>query len=128
SPTTYGMWMALTPAGYSLGNFISGRFARRLGVVRLISAGAWVSTLAISALIALFLAGQAGAAALFVPMFFVGLANGLCLPGAIAGAISVRPEIAGAASGLMGSLQTGVGAAFSAIAGAVLAGGTSAIP
>jgi DHA1 family bicyclomycin/chloramphenicol resistance-like MFS transporter len=128
SPTTYGLWFALTPAGYSLGNFISGRFAERLGVLRLIFFGAWLLILPITLLTALFLAGFASAPALFLPMFFVGMANGMVLPGAIAGAISVRPDIAGAASGLMGSLQTGIGATFSAVAGALLAGGHTATP
>jgi DHA1 family bicyclomycin/chloramphenicol resistance-like MFS transporter len=128
SPTTYGLWFALTALGYSVGNFISGRFAQRLGIFRLIYAGAWLMLLPILLLIGLFGAGLGSAPAMFIPMFFVGMANGLCLPGAIAGAISVRPDIAGAASGLMGSLQTGVGALFSAVAGALLAGGMSAMP
>ncbi len=128
SPTTYGLWFALTPAGYSLGNFIAGRFAERIGVLRLILLGSGMLLVPIVLLIALFGLGYASAAALFFPMFLVGLSNGITLPGAIAGAISARPDMAGAASGLMGSLQTGTGAAFSAIAGAALAGGTSAMP
>jgi DHA1 family bicyclomycin/chloramphenicol resistance-like MFS transporter len=114
--------------GYSTGNFISGRFAERIGIRRLIFYGSWLLLVPVVLLIILFGTGLGSAPALFIPMFFVGLANGVCLPGAIAGAISVRLDIAGAASGLMGSLQTGVGAAFSALTGAVLAGGTSAMP
>lgn len=128
SPTTYGLWFSLTALGYSTGNFISGRFAERIGIWRLIYYGSWLMLVPIVILIILFGTGLGSAPSLFIPMFFVGLANGVCLPGAIAGAISVRLDIAGAASGLMGSLQTGVGAAFSALTGAVLAGGTSAMP
>jgi DHA1 family bicyclomycin/chloramphenicol resistance-like MFS transporter len=61
-------------------------------------------------------------------MILVGFANGLVMPSAISGAVSVRPEIAGAAAGLSGAVQIGMGAALSAAAGAVLAGGTSPMP
>jgi DHA1 family bicyclomycin/chloramphenicol resistance-like MFS transporter len=76
----------------------------------------------------LFALGLAGPAALFLPMTLTGLANGLSLPSAISGAVSVRPEIAGAASGLSGAAQIGMGAVLSALAGAVLAGSRSAMP
>ena len=128
SPTTYGAWFALTAIGYSSGNFLCGRFAEQLGVHRLLLSGALLLCLPAASLIILFGSGFASAPALFIPMFFLGAANGLCLPGSIAGAISVRPDIAGAASGLTGSLQTGIGAAISAITGAVLAGGQTAMP
>ena len=76
----------------------------------------------------LFLAGFTGPEPLFLPMAITGFANGLSLPSAVSGAVSVRPEIAGAASGLSGAAQIGMGAVLSAIAGAALAGGTSAMP
>ena len=49
-------------------------------------------------------------AALFGPMFFIGAGNGLVLPSGIAGAVSVKPDVAGAAAGLSGSVQIGFGA------------------
>ena len=128
SPTVYGAWFSLTAIGYSAGNFLSGRFAQRLGVHRMIMYGAIILCLPVVPLFLLFGLGLPSAASLFIPMFFMGLANGLCLPSAIAGAISVRPEITGAASGLSGSMQTGFGALVAALAGAVLAGGASATP
>ncbi len=128
SPTTYGAWFALTALGYSTGNFISARFAERVGITRLLVAGSSLLVAPAVLMIALFGTGFASAPALFIPMFFIGVANGLCMPSAIAGAISVRPDIAGAASGLTGSLQTGIGAVVSALTGAILAGGMSALP
>ena len=128
SPTVYGAWFALTAIGYSAGNFLSGRYAQQLGIHKMILYGSVLLCLPISLLIVLFGFGIANAASFFIPMFFMGLANGICLPSAIAGAISAKPEIAGAASGLSGSMQTGFGAAFAAITGALLAGGTSAMP
>jgi DHA1 family bicyclomycin/chloramphenicol resistance-like MFS transporter len=61
-------------------------------------------------------------------MMLIGLANGIALPSAISGAISVHPEIAGAASGLSGAAQIGTGAVLSAIAGAALGSGSSPMP
>ena len=55
-------------------------------------------------------------------MFVVGIGNGMSLPNAIAGSVSVRPDLAGAASGLTGSLQIGAGAVASALTGWLLSG------
>jgi MFS family permease len=60
-----------------------------------------------------------------LPMYFgacgcVGLGNGLAIPSSNAGLVSVRPELAGSASGLSGALTVGGGALLSAITGVVL--------
>jgi len=59
-------------------------------------------------------------AALFGPMCLIALSNGLVLPSATASAVSVRPELAGTASGLCGSLQLGIGALMSWLVGALV--------
>lgn len=127
-PSVYGLWFALLPLGYALGSFLAARFTERLGVARMILAGSSLAFLAVAALFALHLAGVSGPAALFIPMGFAGMANGLALPSAVSGAVSVRPEIAGAASGLSGAAQIGTGAVLSAIGGAALAASNSALP
>jgi DHA1 family bicyclomycin/chloramphenicol resistance-like MFS transporter len=66
--------------------------------------------------------------AVFAPVTFVGLGNGLALPSANAGIVSVRPKLAGAASGLGGFLQVGGGAAMSALAGLVLTPQSGPLP
>jgi MFS transporter, DHA1 family, multidrug resistance protein len=60
-----------------------------------------------------------------LPIYFgacgcVGLGNGLAIPSSNAGVVSVRPEMAGSASGLSAALTVGGGAFLSAIAGMVL--------
>jgi DHA1 family bicyclomycin/chloramphenicol resistance-like MFS transporter len=125
TPGVYGLWFAVAPIGYASGNFIAGRFTERFGVARMILAGSAIAFVAASLPGLLFLFGLESAPALFLPMMLIGLANGLSLPSAISGAISVRPEIAGAASGLSGAAQIGTGAVLSAIVGAALAGGSS---
>ncbi len=126
TPGTYGLWFGVAPVGYVIGNFISGRFTERFGVARMILAGSAVGLVAAVLPGLFFVAGHASGATLFMPMILIGIANGLTLPSAISGAISVRPEIAGAASGLSGSAQIGTGAVLSAITGAALAGGSAA--
>jgi len=54
------------------------------------------------------------------PMFLIGAANGLVLPNGIAGAVSVKPDAAGAAAGLSGSFQIGFGALVAPIVGSLL--------
>jgi len=128
SPVTYGMWFAIIAVGYAFGNFLSGRFAENVGVRRMTLAGSLLLVAAVAAMGFLFATGYVAAPALFVPMFFGSMANGLVLPSTIAGAISVRPEIAGAAAGLQGATQIGAGALVSAIAGWALAGSLSPMP
>jgi DHA1 family bicyclomycin/chloramphenicol resistance-like MFS transporter len=127
-PATYGLWFGLIPIGYASGNFLSGRFTERIGLVRMILGGSVLGVLASLIPFLLMALGVHGPSALFLPIVVAVLANGLVLPSSIAGALSVKPEIAGTAAGLSGAAQVGVGAIVTALAGAAVAGGTTAIP
>jgi DHA1 family bicyclomycin/chloramphenicol resistance-like MFS transporter len=59
---------------------------------------------------------------------FVGIGNGLTMPNATAGLLSVRPRLAGSASGLGSAIMIGGGAALSVFAGIVLKMGTTSLP
>jgi len=120
SPAEYGLYFPLAGAGYIVGNYVSGRLSTRAGMHRLIALGNGVTLLGILVMAGLFTFGPVHPLQLFAPMLLVGAGNGLVLPGAIAGAISVRPELAGAASGLSGTVQMGFGALVSPIVGALL--------
>ena len=61
-------------------------------------------------------------------MCFVGLGNGLAIPNGTTGAISVRPHLAGTASGLSGAIMIGAGAGLSAYAGLLLKPESTAVP
>jgi DHA1 family bicyclomycin/chloramphenicol resistance-like MFS transporter len=76
----------------------------------------------------LFALGEPTALGFFAAMALVGVGNGLLLPSANAGVVSVRPELAGSASGVGGALQIGSGAALAAITGAVLSPATGVWP
>ncbi|MEQ8817685.1 MAG: multidrug effflux MFS transporter [Thalassobaculum sp.] len=116
-PSEYGLYFVLISGGYMTGNFLASRLSQRLGVDRMIALGIGVSTLGGLAGVGLLLAGIVTTASVFVPMMLVAVGNGLSQPNGIAGAISVNPRIAGAASGLMGFGQMAVGAVFTVVVG-----------
>ncbi|HZH52840.1 MAG TPA: MFS transporter, partial [Microvirga sp.] len=120
SPAEYGFYFAMVPSGYVLGNFLTGRFAARIGPNRMITAGMLMTLASVTAMGAAFAMGLMHPVALFGPMFFIGVGNGLVLPSGIAGAVSVNPDVAGAAAGLSGSFQIGFGALVAPIVGAAL--------
>lgn len=120
SPQTYGVYFVLVALGYSIGNFLSGRFAGRLGVFRMILIGNVLAVFGIGLMAGLFALLPPHPMLLFGPMMLLSTANGLVLPSAIAGTVSVRPDLAGSASGLSGSFQMATGAALSYVVGLVL--------
>jgi hypothetical protein len=63
------------------------------------------------------LAGILSPLAIFGPMMLVAIANGINLPNSTTGAISVNPQMTGAASGLSGFLQISTGALATFIVG-----------
>ena len=64
----------------------------------------------------------------FGPQLIVNFGNGLLLPGAIAGAVSVRPQAAGTAAGIIGFTQMALGAAFVQLGGLVLVDAATVLP
>lgn len=82
--------------------------------------GTIMTLTSVGAMATAFASGTLHPAALFGPMFFIGVGNGLVLPSGIAGAVSVKPDVAGAAAGLSGSIQIGFGALVAPLIGATL--------
>jgi MFS transporter, DHA1 family, multidrug resistance protein len=128
TPVELGTAFASPAVGYLIGNFLSGRYAVRIGINRMMLAGAVVTTLGLALLALLGALGLAGAVVFFSLVGTVGLGNGILLPSANAGMLSVRPELAGSAAGLGGAITIGGGAALSALTGRALVGATSAEP
>ena len=48
---------------------------------------------------------------IFIPQLLISFGNGIFLPNCVAGAVSVRPQAAGTASGITGFVQMSIGAA-----------------
>jgi DHA1 family bicyclomycin/chloramphenicol resistance-like MFS transporter len=128
SPAVVGFFFGAPALGYFFGNFISGRYSVRFGINPMILAGAIISMAGLAMSLLLFLAGIKTALVFFGFMTFVGLGNGLVLPNATSGMLSVRPHLAGTASGLGGAIMLGGGAALSAGAGTLLTRGEGAFP
>ena len=120
SPATLGFYMGTITAGFALGSFLSGRYAKRYPLTTMMISGRIAACAGLAAGLMLFLAGFVHVISLFGAVVFVGLGNGLTMPSCNAGALSVRPKLAGSASGLAGALTVGCGAVLSSITGAVL--------
>lgn len=114
--------------GYFTGNFISGRYSVRMGVNRMITVGAIVSTLGMAIPFVLIPAGFHSAFIFFGSVTLMGGGNGMVMPNATAGMLSVRPHLAGSASGIGGAITILGGALLSAFAGWVLGPDSSALP
>ncbi len=127
-PGTLGIYFGAPALGYFLGNWVSGRYSVRYGINRLIVVGTVLTSMGLAVSLTLFYAGLGSVNIFFGFMTFVGLGNGLVMPNANAGLLSVRPHLAGSASGLGGAIMIGGGAALSALAGALLQPGRGAYP
>jgi DHA1 family bicyclomycin/chloramphenicol resistance-like MFS transporter len=123
-----GLYFGAPALGYFFGNWISGRYSTRVGINGMILWGTILSATGLTLSLLLFLVGLKTALSFFGFMTFVGLGNGMVLPNATSGMLSVRPHLAGTASGLGGAIMIGGGAALSALAGALLTGGNGAYP
>ena len=123
-----GALFALTAIGYAAGNFLAGRYSVRFGMNRMVLFGALVTTFGLGLLTILTVAGLSGPVVFFSLTVFMGLGNGIGLPSANAGMLSVRPDLAGTASGLGGAITIGGGALLASAAGKVLGPGASELP
>ncbi|QDI76312.1 MULTISPECIES: multidrug effflux MFS transporter [Leisingera] len=128
STAELGVYFSAPAVGYFAGNFISGRYSMRLGVNRMVLWGCVINGGGVLLSLLIAMAGADSVFTFFGLMCFVGLGNGMAIPNATAGAISVRPHLAGTASGLSGAIMIGAGAALSAFAGMLLVPGSTAVP
>jgi MFS transporter, DHA1 family, multidrug resistance protein len=110
----YGAWFATTAFAYLIGNVFCVRFAPRHSLEKLIWFG-----LALQVTGSLLNLGWSIAGINQVPQWLFGtqmivmFANAFVMSNSAAGAISVRPDAAGTASGAMGFLQMGLGSLVS---------------
>jgi DHA1 family bicyclomycin/chloramphenicol resistance-like MFS transporter len=83
---------------------------------------------AVLSLLAAITMPAGGPEIVFLPQTFISFGNGLLLPNAIAGAISVRPQASGTASGITGFTQFAIGAAAAQMMSHVLVSAASPLP
>jgi DHA1 family bicyclomycin/chloramphenicol resistance-like MFS transporter len=129
SSAEYGVWFAISSIGYMGGNYVSSRLSTHHGIDPLIWWGIAFEAIGVATATALAIfVHHWGPVIVFLPQMIISFGNGLLLPGAISGAVSVRPQAAGTAAGITGCAQMALGAAFTQGAGTLLAGAVSAVP
>lgn len=128
STSTLGFFFGFTAVGYGFGNFLSGRYSVRMGINRMMIWGSTVAMITLLVLAFLLLVGLAPVWVFFGMFIFLGIGNGVMLPNTTAGMLSVRPHLAGTASGIGQAFTIGLGAVLAAIAGALLTPGAGPWP
>lgn len=119
-PSTLGFYIGIITAGFIFGSFLSGKFATRFDLTTMMIAGRVVACSGMGLGLMLLFIGIVQPATFFGACVFYGMGNGLTMPSSNVGAMSVRPDLAGSASGLSGAIAIAGGAAMSAITGALL--------
>lgn len=127
-PAKLGFAIGIITAGFMAGTFISSRAAGRVALPVMMVAGRLVGSLGLGAGIILFLSGYGNLWIFFGAVITVGIGNGLTNPSGNAGALSVRPEMAGAAAGLSGAMMVAGGAVMSTVAGLIVTETGGAVP
>jgi DHA1 family bicyclomycin/chloramphenicol resistance-like MFS transporter len=118
SPEQFGRDIMLGPIGYIAGALVSSRTVLRVGPNALIAVGATCLLIAAALLLVLPMLSDE-VPAFLVPFLLAGAGMGFCLPNGNAGALSIRPRLAGTAAGLSGFLQMAACASATAIVAAM---------
>jgi MFS transporter, DHA1 family, multidrug resistance protein len=115
--TEYGLWFIIVSVGFMIGNFCAARLTARIGLDRMVLLGSSLGLLGTLLAAGLMIGLSWTPVALFGPMMLAAFANGLAIPNAQAGAVSVDPVLAGTASGLSGFTQMACAAVVSQAVG-----------
>lgn len=115
-----GVFVGSITAGFLIGSFLTARLVPRLAPDSVMLAGRLIASAGMLAGLAILAAGIATPITYFGCTILVGLGNGLTMPNANAGAMSVRPNLAGSAAGVTGALTLAGGAALTSLTGLVL--------
>lgn len=115
-----GALIGLPPIGFICGSYLSRRFGGRVATPHMVVIGRLISVVGLGAALPIWWLGSGSAVSLFMMIPVIGLANGISTPAGMAGAMSVRPDLAGSAAGLTGAVTVGCAAAMTAVSGALL--------
>ena len=121
-PSEYGLMFIVVSAAFMAGNFTTARLGRRLGIDRMVLGGSAGTLFGACVLLLLVPAVYITPWALFLPMMLIAFTQGVSMPNSLAAVISLRPDLAGAASGLAGFLQMGTAALVAQIIGSIQSG------
>jgi DHA1 family bicyclomycin/chloramphenicol resistance-like MFS transporter len=118
----YGLWFMTLPAGYLLGNFAASRFSGRLSINATVVIGAFIALVPAIGFLIWVAVAPMSPLMLFLPCAIAGLGQGLSMPNAQSGAISVDPDLTGTASGVVMFAHLFLGAVGTQIMGFVADG------
>lgn len=118
-PSEYGLMFIVVSAAFMAGNFTTARLSRRVGIDRMVLGGSTGTLFGSCMLVLLVPAVYVTPWALFLPMMLIAFTQGLSMPNSLAAVISLRPDLAGAASGLAGFLQMGTAALVAQLIGSI---------
>ena len=128
SPAVLGFYLGAPAIGYIIGNGLSGKLSVAVGVNKMILTGTLITALGMLLCISLFLFTIPIPLSFFGCVSFMGIGNGMVLPNSTSGMMSVRPHLAGSASGIGGTINTAGGASIATATSAILIPGTGALP
>lgn len=118
SPLAFGLWFALTPGGYLIGNLCNRFFMIERGLERTVLIGCSLSVLSLLLLWGFYDYASVSALAIALPCMLFGFANGFTVANATIGGIAAAGRHAGTASGLIGAMTMIIGG----VGGAILIG------
>ena len=128
SPAVLGFYLGAPAIGYIIGNGLSGKLSVAVGVNKMILTGTLITALGMLLCISLFLFTIPIPLSFFGCVSFMGIGNGMVLPNSTSGMMSVRPHLAGSASGIGGTINTAGGASIATATSAILIPGTGTLP
>ena len=118
--TQIGLLVGSITGGFMCGSFVAGRFASSYPLPQVLVFGRLIACTALLFGLTTLALGAASPYLVFGCIVFVGFSNGLTMPSSNSGAISVRPEATGWASGLNAAINVLIGAILISISGYVL--------
>jgi MFS transporter, DHA1 family, multidrug resistance protein len=120
--TEYGLYFFLFPIGYFLGTVLSSRVGSRASNETMVLIGSVLAVTSVLVQALLLLNGMVTPITIFVPGFFLTMAQGIALPYSQVGAMAVIPSLAGTAAGMGVFMQNFWGAFFAQIYGLIADG------
>jgi len=109
SVSEFGMWFSLTSMGYIVGNIINGKFGSKIGLEKMCLIGTIFSLFTVLLMFLNTYLGIYGPLSLSLICVLFGCSNGFTVANSMTGAINSSKLNKGAASGLMGAFQVGLG-------------------
>lgn len=112
-----GFYIGTITVGFMFGGFVAGRLGKGFEPTTMMITGRVVACIGLIGGLVLLSLGITSPQFFFASTIFVGLGNGITMPGSNAGVMSVRPDLAGSAAGLSGALIVAGGAILTAATG-----------